>query len=158
MKNGKYPPSFAKSIPNVIDNVSKHCSDTERLAERAEREAIKVKQASFMIKHVGDVFKGVISGVTGYGFYVRLDGLGAEGMVRISSIDDDYYSHDEKNYTLKGRSTGRVFRLGDQIEVGVLRVDELRHEIDLFIVEKKKKSGKTGKRSPNRKERRRKKR
>lgn len=157
LKNGKYPASFAKSIPNVIDNVSKHCSDTERLAERAEREAIKVKQASFMIKHVGDVFKGVISGVMGYGFYVRLDGLGAEGMVRISSIDDDYYIHDEKNYTLKGRSTGRVFRLGDQIEVGVLKVDELRHEIDLFIVENKKKSGKTSKRYPNRNERRRRK-
>ncbi len=158
LKNGKYPPGFAREIPSVIDNVSSHCSDSERAAERAEREAIKVKQASFMIKHVGDVFKGVISGVMGYGFYVRLDGLGAEGMVRISSIDDDYYLHDEKNYTLTGRSTGRKFRMGDQIEVGVLKVDKLKHEIDLFIAEKQKKkaskTSKAGKASSNRKERR----
>ncbi|MFH2049710.1 MAG: ribonuclease R, partial [bacterium] len=101
-KDGKYPPEFAKRIPAIIDNVGKHCSDTERLAEKAEREAIKIKQASYMAKHVGDVFKGVISGVMPFGFYVRLDGLGAEGMVRVSTIDDDYYHHDEKNYSLIG--------------------------------------------------------
>jgi len=155
LKNGKYAPAFAKKISSVIDNVGKHCSETERYSERAEREAVKIKQASFMAKHVGDVYKGVISGVMKFGFYVRLDGLGAEGMVRISSIDDDYYHHDEKNYSLIGRSTGRVFRLGDPIEVGVLRVDKLKHEIDLFIVEKKKKkSRKPEKKTLNRKERR----
>jgi len=141
-KDGKYPPEFAKRIPAVIDNVGKHCSDTERLAEKAEREAIKIKQASFMAKHVGDVFKGVISGVMPFGFYVRLNGLGAEGMVRVSTIDDDYYHHDEKNYSLIGRSTGQVFRLGDQIEVGVLKVDKLKHEIDLYIVKKEKSKAK----------------
>ena len=95
-----------------------------------------------MAKHVGDVFKGVISGVMPFGFYVRLNGLGAEGMVRVSTIDDDYYHHDEKNYSLIGRSTGQVFRLGDQIEVGVLKVDKLKHEIDLYIVKKEKSKAK----------------
>ncbi len=135
LRNGKYPPAFAKRIPSVIDRVSSHCSETERVAESAEREAVKAKQVSFMARHIGDEFSGVISGVTGFGFFVRLNNLGAEGLVRISSIDDDYYVHDESQYRLVGRRTHRVFQLGDQVQVGVLKVDKTKNEIELYVAE-----------------------
>lgn len=133
LKNGKYPPAFAKRIVSIIDHVGRQCSETERTAEEAERQAIKVKQVAFMARHVGDEFDGVISGVTGYGFFVRLDNLGVEGLVRLSSIDDDYYRFDEKQYRIIGRRSGRCFRLGDKIKVGVLKVDKTNNEIDLYI-------------------------
>ncbi len=133
LKNGKYPPAFAKRIVSVIDHVGSHCSETERTAENAERQAIKVKQVAFMAQYVGDEFDGVISGVTGYGFFVRLDNLGVEGLARLSSIDDDYYRFDEKQYRIIGRRHGHCFRLGDKIRVGVLKVDKANCEIDLHI-------------------------
>lgn len=135
LKNGRYPHPYAKKVHAVIDAVSSHCSDTERVAERAEREAVKIKQMSFMAKHVGSEYSAVISGVTAYGFYVRLDNLGAEGMVRMSTIDDDYYHYDEKNYRIIGQRNKRVYRLGDKIIVGVLKVDKVAGEMDLFIVQ-----------------------
>lgn len=140
-RGGKYPPAFAKRIVSVIDNVGKHCSETERVAESAERQAVKVKQVAFMARHVGDLFGGIISGVNGYGFFVRLDNLGVEGFVRVSSLDDDYYSFDEKSYSLVGRRNRRSFRLGDKIEVGVMRVDKLKSELDLFVVDDQKRPG-----------------
>ncbi len=134
MDGGQYPPAFAKRIPNVIDRVGKHCSETERTAESAEREAVKVKQVQYMERHIGDQFGGVISGVTGFGFFVRIDNLGAEGLVRISTIDDDYYRFDESQFRLVGRRTGSTYRLGDQVQVGVLKVDRTKNEIELYAV------------------------
>lgn len=135
LKNGRYPAAYARGVVSVIDNVGKHCSDTERTAEAAEREAVRVKQVAFMARHVGDEYTGVISGVAGFGFFVRLDGLGAEGVVRLSAIDDDYYQHDEKGYRIVGRRSGRIFRMGDSIKVGVLRVDKVANEIELYLAE-----------------------
>ncbi|MFH1686949.1 MAG: ribonuclease R [bacterium] len=132
-----YPPAFAKRVLSVIDHVGEHCSETERVAEAAEREAVKIKQVSYMANHVGDEYGGVISGVTNYGFFVRLDGIGAEGMVRISSIDDDFYHFDEANFRLVGRRTGRSFRMGDAVKVGVMTVDQARNEVTLFLVPEK---------------------
>ncbi len=142
LKNERYPRAFAKKVASVIDDVGRHCSETERTTEAAERQAIKVKQVAYMARHVGDEFEGVISGVTAYGFYVRLDNLGVEGLVRVSSIDDDYYRFDEKQYRIIGRGSGRSFRLGNRIRVGVLRVDKVSNEIDLFIARKQKTNGK----------------
>jgi len=88
-----------------------------------------------MAKRVGDEFDGVITGVARYGFFVRLDRMGVEGMVRMSTIDDDYYALEEKQYRIVGKRTGRIFRLGDHIRVGVLKVDKLAAEMDLYIVD-----------------------
>jgi ribonuclease R len=133
MSQGGYTGKFAEHAPNLIDRVGRHCSETERVAEAAEREAIKVKQVQFMARHLGDEFEGVISGVARWGFWVRLDKLGAEGLVRISSIDDDYYHFDEKHYRLIGRRRKRTFRMGDRVKVLVLRVDDIKHEIELLL-------------------------
>ncbi len=134
LRDGRFTADFAKRITSVIDHVGDHCSETERTAEAAERQAVKVKQVAFMARHVGDEFEGVISGVTAYGFYVRLDTLGVEGLVRVSAIDDDYYRFDEKRYRIVGRRSERSFRLGDKVRVAVMRVDKIASEIDLFLV------------------------
>lgn len=134
LKPGGYPPAFAKKVVSVIDTVGEHSSEMERLAESAEREAIKIKQVAFMAQHLGEEYNGMVSGVVPYGFFVRLDGLGAEGMVRLSSIDDDYYHYDEKGYRIVGTRTGKVYRLGDPVRVQVTRVDTMRREIDLQLL------------------------
>ena len=135
LKGGKYPAAFARRVSGLIDRVSRHCCETERAAEAAEREGVRTKQVSFMARHVGDEFEGVISGTVSYGFFVRLTNLGAEGMVRLSSVDDDYYHYDEKQYRIIGRHTGRIFRMGDPIKVVVDSVKTELNEINLTLAE-----------------------
>jgi len=144
LDGGRYPVKLAKRLDNILGNIGRHCSDTERNAEAAEREAIKYKQVAFMAKHVGEQYKGVISGVLNFGFFVRLNDLGVEGMVRVSTLDDDYYNFEEKNYRLVGRRTGKIFRMGDPVEVGVLSVDQLKNEIDFYLVRPEKDDQKNG--------------
>jgi ribonuclease R len=139
LKKGKYPAAFARRIPTVIDQVGSHCSETERVAEAAEREAVRTKQVTFMTRHLGDEFEGVISGTMSYGFFVRLNNMGVEGLVRFSSIDDDYYHYDEKQSRIIGRRTGRSFRMGHAVRVGVANVNLERKEIDLYLIEERKK-------------------
>jgi ribonuclease R len=139
LHGGTFTAGYAKEVRDEIDMVGTHCSETERKAESAERQAIKIKQVSFMASHLGEEYGGVISGVTSYGFFVRLDNLGAEGLVRFSTIDDDYYFFDEANYRITGRKTGVTYRLGDPIRVGILKVNTVRAEIDLFIPKTKEK-------------------
>ncbi len=134
LKGGHYPVAYARKVAGIIDSVGSHCSETERTAESAERDAVKVKQMSYMAQHVSDEFTGVISGVMPYGFFVRLDNMGVEGLVRMSAMDDDYYLHEEKRYRIVGRRTGRTFQLGDKIKVGVLKVDKVSSEMDLFVI------------------------
>ncbi|PKK84448.1 MAG: ribonuclease R [candidate division Zixibacteria bacterium HGW-Zixibacteria-1] len=135
LADGHYPVKLAQRLDNILSNIGRHCSDTERNAEAAEREAVKYKQVAYMSKHVGEQFKGVISGVLNFGFFVRLIDLGVEGMVRVSTLGDDYYLFEERRYRLVGRRTGRIFRMGDPVEVGVLSVDLLKNDINFYLVE-----------------------
>jgi len=134
LRNGKYPPAYAKKVDATIDHAGEHCSETERIAETAEREAIKVKQMSYMAKQIGNEFEGVISGIIPYGFFVRLNKMGVEGMVRISSIDNDYYVYNEKHYSITGRRTKQVFQLGDRVTVRVVQVNKIANEMDLMLI------------------------
>ncbi|SYZ74290.1 Ribonuclease R [Candidatus Zixiibacteriota bacterium] len=135
LKHGRYSDKLNKQLATVLVNVGRHCSETERTAEAAEREAIKIKQVAYMAKRIGQEYQGVISGILNFGFFVRLGDTGAEGMVRLSTLDDDYYKHDEKHFRLVGRRTGRTFRLGDPVLVGIQSVDKIRNEINLFLIE-----------------------
>jgi ribonuclease R len=155
MKNARYPVAYARKLPKLIEQVCKHCSETERLAEAAEREAVRTKQVSFMAKHVGDQFTGVISGTMGYGFFVRLDNMGVEGFVRLSAIDDDYYHYDEQQYRIIGHHTGRSFRMGDPVKVAVSNVNQERKEIDLFLVDDTKNEVSRRKKHPGKRQRKR---
>ncbi len=135
LKKGKYPVRLAQKLGPVLSNAGKHSSEMERRAMEAEREAVKAKQAAYMAERIGEEYDGIISGIINFGFFVRLVGPGCEGMVRASTIDDDYYRYDESGYRLVGRRHGRVFRLGDKIRVGILRVDVEAAEIDLYLLQ-----------------------
>lgn len=134
MKNNKYPVRLAQKLGVILTNAGKQSSEMERRAMDAERDAVKAKQVSYMSGQVGSEYDGIISGVTNYGFFVRLIGPECDGLVRASTLDDDYYHFDEEAYRLVGRRKGKVFRLGDKVRVGVLRVDVEAREIDLFVV------------------------
>jgi ribonuclease R len=97
-----------------------HISQTERRAAEAEREAVDRYTASFLAERVGATFSGRISGVAKFGLFVRLDETGADGIVPISSLPDDYYVHEEAKHRLIGRNKGRVFRLADRVTVRLL--------------------------------------
>ncbi len=112
-----------------------HLSDRERRAMEAERELVEWKKARFMAAKLGERFKGWVTGVQAFGLFVELDEVYVQGLVHVSSMSDDYYAFDEKAHRLKGESTGRVYRLGDRVEVQVARVDLERRQIDFALVD-----------------------
>ncbi len=121
---------------NELDEICEHSSTQEMKATQAERISIKYKQIEFMINHVGDVFHGIISGITSYGIFVQITETLAEGLIRLRDMENDFYIYDEKKYSLIGRRTKRIFRLGDKIKVQVVRVDEKKKLIDFALYEK----------------------
>lgn len=137
LREKKFNAAFTKRVIGVIDHVGEHCSETERRAESAERQAVKIKQVAYMANHLGEQYTGVISGVTSYGFFVRLDNLGVEGLVKMSAMEDDYYRYEENNYRMIGTRHGRTFRLGDAVKVGVMSVDTVAGQVDLFVSEER---------------------
>jgi len=118
-----------KSLPAV----ARQSSERERVAVEAERASVKVMQVEFMKRHLGDEFDGVIAGVTDYGLFVEIEDLLVEGLVSVRDMDDDYYLYDEKRYSLKGRSRGRTYRLGDTIRVKVVAVNQEKRQIDFAV-------------------------
>ena len=111
------------------------CSSMEQVAANAERASIKYKQVEFMQDKLGQVFDGVISGVTEWGLYVELNENKCEGLVPIRDLDDDYYEFDEKNYCLIGRRKKRQYRLGDPISIKVAQANLDRKQLDYQLVE-----------------------
>lgn len=112
-----------------------HCSSMEQVAANAERSSIKYKQVEFMQDKLGQVFDGVISGVTEWGLYVELNENKCEGLVPIRDLDDDYYEFDEKNYCLIGRRKKRQYRLGDPISIKVAQANLDCKQLDYQLVE-----------------------
>jgi ribonuclease R len=119
-----------------LPSIAKQSSEMERLAMDAERAAVKVMQVEFMKRHIGDEFHAVISGVTHFGIFVELTDLLVQGMIHIRDLHDDYYVYDEKQYTLKGRRTHKQYRLGDSLEVKVVRVNPEERQIDFALIER----------------------
>ena len=115
------------------EELCKHSSDMEQLASNAERASIKYKQVEFMADHVGQVFDGVISGVTEWGIYVELIENKCEGMIPIRDLDDDYYTFDEKNYCLVGRRYHKKFQLGDELTVRVAKANLDKKQLDFVL-------------------------
>ena len=111
-----------------------HCSSMEQVAANAERASIKYKQVEFMQDKLGQVFDGVISGVTEWGLYVELNDNKCEGLVPIRDLDDDYYEFDEKNYCIIGRRKKRQYRLGDPITIKVAQANLARKQLDYQLV------------------------
>lgn len=107
-----------------------HSSKMERLANEAERASVKYKQVEFMSDKMGQVFDGVISGVTEWGIYVEIIENQCEGMVSVRDLADDFYEYDEENYCIRGRSTGKLYTLGDRVKVEVLKADMQKKQLD----------------------------
>ena len=120
-----------------LEEECKHSSDMEQLAAGAERASIKYKQVEYMADRLGQVFDGVISGVTEWGLYVELDENKCEGLVPVRGLADDFYDFDPKNYTLTGRRSGGRYRLGDKIKVQVARADLAKKQLDFVVVDAK---------------------
>ncbi|MCR4848633.1 MAG: ribonuclease R [Bacteroidales bacterium] len=124
-----------------FDDYCKHCSEMERQAEEMERQSVKYKQAEYLQDKIGQVFDGLISGVSKWGLYVELKGNKCEGLVRYDDMPGDYYYLDEENFRVIGQQSGRVIQLGDEVQVIVKHVDLLKRQMDfeLILEEKKKK-------------------
>lgn len=119
-----------------LEEQCKHCSEMEQLASNAERASIKFKQVEFMSDKIDEIFDGVISGVTNFGFFVELKSNGCEGLVAMRDLQDDYYFYDEENYSLKGRRYGTEYRLGDEVTIKVFRANVEKKQLDFLLVEK----------------------
>lgn len=108
----------------------KHSSEMEKKAADAERASVKYKQVEYLEDRVGDEFEGVITGVTEWGIYVEILENKCEGMVRLRSMDDDFYVFDEKHYTVRGKKYGKTYRLGDKVKILVKAADVEKRQID----------------------------
>lgn len=117
------------------EKLCKHCSDMEFVSVQAERDSIKYKQVEFMSDKIGQVYDGVISGVTEWGLYVEINENKCEGMIPIRELDDDFYEYDEKNYRLIGRRTKREYRLGQALTINVVRANLERKQLDFTLAE-----------------------
>ncbi len=118
-----------------LEEECKHSSDMEQLAAGAERSSIKYKQVEYMQDHLGEIFSGVISGVTEWGLYVELDENKCEGLVPVRDLADDYYDLDERNFCLVGRRHNNRYRLGDIVKVQVARTNLDKKQLDFVIVD-----------------------
>jgi ribonuclease R len=122
-----------KSNSEELASLAEHCTRTERRAETAERELIKIKLLTYLSGHIGKAFHAVIVSVEDFGFFCRLVEFPAEGLVHVTALGDDYYYLEAGTHTLIGRRGGKRYRLGDRIEVTVARVDVDRRELDLTL-------------------------
>lgn len=115
-----------------LPEVAKHSSETERRADEAERETDKLKKVEYMANHVGEIYDGVISGITSWGIYVELPNT-VEGMIHVSKLPGDYFYYDENSYEMIGQDTGKKYMLGEQIKIRVDGVERLTGTIDFSV-------------------------
>ena len=120
---------------DYLPAVARHSSERERVAVDAERDSIDLKKVEFMEQHVGDEFPGTISGVTSFGLFVLLDDFFVEGLVHVSSLEDDYYVFLEEQFALVGEHRKRRFRLGDRVRIRVQGVDLEQRKIDFLLAD-----------------------
>lgn len=122
---------------SILDEVAKQASQTERRAEEAERETVKLKKCEYMENHIGEEFEGVISGVTEWGFFVELPNT-VEGLVRVTDLTDDFYEFYEDSYELVGSATNRRYKLGQRVKVIADSTDKVMRTIDFKLVQEQK--------------------
>ena len=117
----------------ILPEVAKHSSEMERRADEAERETDKLKKVEYMSERIGEVFEGVISGVTEWGFYVELPNT-VEGLVHVTTLVDDYFHYNESTYELVGEVTNIRYKLGQRVHVMVTGTDKILRTIDFRVV------------------------
>jgi ribonuclease R len=122
-------------LRNHLKEICDQSTKMERLALEAERDSTRLKLTEYISRHIGEEFDGIISGVMPYGVFVELIETLVEGLVPVESIHDDYYIHDETTYSLIGRDTERVLRLGDTVRVRVAKVDLEAGKVDFELLD-----------------------
>lgn len=133
---------YEKSIRQIPNNqlnnlkrIAEQSTKMERLAVEAERESIKLKQTEYISKHIGEEFRGLVSGVTSFAIFVELETTFIEGTIHISNLTDDFYIYDEKTYSMIGRDTEKVIRMGDEVLIQVESVDLEKRITHLSLLE-----------------------
>jgi ribonuclease R len=132
---GKKAESFVYGVPDMIV-LGEHCSANERRADDATRDVTSWLKCEYMLDKIGEDFTGIISAVTGFGFFVELAEIYVEGLVHISNLGQDYFHFDPTSHQLKGERSNVNFRLGDSVKVKVVRVDLDEKKIDFELVKK----------------------
>ena len=117
-----------------LETQCRHASDMERKAIEAERASIKFKQVEFLADKIGVQYSGIISGVSDFGIFIEIDENKCEGLVMIRDLDDDFYTFDEENFRLIGKRSGKIYQLGDSVQVEIYRVNLPKRQIDLKII------------------------
>jgi ribonuclease R len=110
-----------------------HCSARERTSEKAERDVVNMLKVRYMAGREGEIFNGLITGVTAFGIFVEFAGMSVEGLIRLTDMHDDYYEYHEKEHMLLGKRRRKMFRLGSPLKVRIRHVDILKNEISLEL-------------------------
>jgi ribonuclease R len=131
LDNGKLSEEESRSFAKVAE----HSTNQEINAQEAERNSIKYKQVEFMKNHVGEEFTGIISGVAQFGIFVVIDETGAEGLVHISKLGDEYFEFDEKNYRIVAKSGSKKYTLGDKIKIKIEGANLDERKLDMSVVQ-----------------------
>jgi len=121
-------------LASRMQDIADQSSERERVAVEAERDTEALKKAEFMLDKIGEEFTGIISSVTSFGMFIELDNT-VEGLIRLSYMTDDYYHFHEPQMALIGERTSKIYRIGDEVRVRVLRVNMDEHTIDFELVE-----------------------
>lgn len=129
-----HSPKRIAHYESILPGVAKRCSDRERLADEAEREVDKMKKVEYMQAHIGEMYEGIISGVTSWGIYVELDNT-VEGMIRLADMDDDQYEYQEEKYRVIGHYSGKEYSMGQTVKIRVIGADRLTRTIDFAIAD-----------------------
>ncbi|WP_079214033.1 ribonuclease R [Ventosimonas gracilis] len=124
----------------ALEVLGKQCSLTERRADEATRDVVNWLKCEFMQDRIGETFDGVISSVTGFGLFVELSGIYVEGLIHVTALPDDYYHFEPAHQSLSGERSGRSFRLGDSVQIRVMRVDLDERKMDFELIEGSRKS------------------
>ena len=130
------PPASAEAEGRTrwFHEAAAHCSSRERRAESAEREAVAWKKFVFLSGRVGEEFWAYVSAVVGFGLFVTLEDIYVDGLVPISSLEDDFYRYEDVEHRLVGASSGRVYRLGDRLRVKLVKADPEKRGLDFVPV------------------------
>jgi len=124
--------SKSRKLAALLPRLARHSSEQERVALEAERECVDLKKVEFMEGKEGNEYVGIISGITSFGFFVELENT-VEGLVHVTRMEDDYYYFDEKKYSLIGERSGKIYRLGDSVNVRLEKVDKENRTIYFTI-------------------------
>ncbi len=138
--SGKLDEKRISHYKGILPGITKSNSERERSAQDAERDVVDLKKAEYMLDKVGQHFEGIISSIAAFGMFVELDNT-IEGLIRLSTMDDDYYSYDERALCLIGERTRRIFRIGDKVKVQLVKVTPEARQIDFILIDDENEDG-----------------